>query len=1773
MKKNNLIILGIILIILITGVMIRGSSSIAVGTDIQVEYTFPSKSLQTAISTEVDTDTNRLLLIDSLDTHISSWHPDAIVDSYKNGDNENVNATYEASFAGWKLKSINGTAVSGTYIYPDNDYIYFNDEPFKSFDGEITNLSFEALWGKTIYVRDPYNFVDIRNVFGYNVQGTTGDVLTAKIAWDTSTEYSSNTNSGADENNPVSTIDQAYELLKNTNGGKICIVNHVTLEGPQSAQSYAPGFSNASVTHYYDFGLNCNIPGVVTITGKNLGGGTTQENKANSGNTYVNSFLYVKNTRGAGVFPPNKTYNSLSLKIRFYAHTVLEDLNSIAYRENYNSAGARQTGDLYIYGTPNHYLLVENSFVGYKRSTSSTNLGLETTNWSHVTAGGYGGVSSGFSGSTHIVGALTATSTQNVYLNVRGTSWYSISGYSKSGTSSVNNIHINLETTAPSSFYAVNGGTVTAKEITVNTYENKTSSNFSITQNCNLTAENVVMALRGTGKANSTNIIATFYGGGYSTSSTGSISTINANLNYIIDGAKITNFYGGGNQVATLVKGNVNIKVKSGNVTSLFGGGLGGYIGLGSSKSNVDIEVSGGTIANLYGGGSGGFVTLYSSGSPTNLTDYTKVGQYFYSGSNKYYSTTKARYGSSNNANRYRDMVLEFKDYTVKDANSNPIATYKTILMEFIYPSGTDSQLNNYYRNYSAYTISDATINGDISVHLKNGANITGNVYGGGKNGAVNGNIVITMEPGAAVTNDIYGGGEGLNSTIVGTINYHSFKWTNQTGANIVDDVKFAALSDDASSIKSNAPAAGNYTRKFLTVEELENAYKQTEGTSSYTYLYSPTISQLGLINGDTTININGGSASNVYGGSNGQVASVSGDTHINVNGGTFTNIFCGGNAGTVGNTSLNFDGGTITGEVYGGGNVANINGDSTILVQSGTIPKLYGGGKSADVNGDVSIALDGGTLTEVYGGNNLSGETKQDITITVGTSETAPTINKLFGGGNLADHVGDVTITVDKLSGIMGFLFGGGHAADVGGGVSVTINNGEYDNIFGGGDLGKVSGNTYVSVGDKVNNPEITVNEVLYGGGRGTDDGSDASSIVTVEGNSEVWIVGMNTIVQNYGSTKLGKVNGDVNVIFDTYRQNNSTNPYVTMNGIDRATTVSLRNSYIALENWNEELQMKEGIKNITNLEVRSDSGLKMTASGRISGNFIGGGSFYLDSKVSLEIEGDLLNDPITNEPTKLVINPQATEEEDEVDTPFIIKGTPVYAYMIVHGNSNEDNIVCTDHRYLELMRYAPSSDGSVHYFYLENDVPISEQIIESFVNKADRNEWESEVSWGNTPKAIIFQDGIFTTDINLTYNFAIENDDTNSYQNIRRNLSIKESDVTGTQKSFPEGTAITMILGEDIENYQNNNTSGIKLYKYVVEEATNSISLSDFVNMEDSTEHYQEVTNLMTDENTIIQGHTSNSTIYYRSEKFRFVVDFTYCGDVLPIESYIFYMNITEDGEISDSLEPHAQNIIQLKNTRHYAISLNWGTENYIERDIVPIQVALNITASEAGNADRFLGLPVNARITLKDENGNTIAFPTGTKAYIGQQVATLEGGVFRLELIDELVAEAMHREMILNIDTTECQEYTILPTNYTIYVEIYVNDSSGTKMLEKDSIVISIVRPEGGTLVVDVVGSGNEQLTNLSGTQKTFQIRYFGDILNPYTTVELERKVGNEYQSIQFSGISEELIDNLQENQTKEINISFNSLSSGEYRIVFKLYGYEDVLYQTSGIYFEI
>ena len=69
-----------------------------------------------------------------------------------------------------------------------------------------------------------------------------------------------------------------------------------------------------------------------------------------------------------------------------------------------------------------------------------------------------------------------------------------------------------------------------------------------------------------------------------------------------------------------------------------------------------------------------------------------------------------------------------------------------------------------------------------------------------------------------------------------------------------------------------------------------------------------------------------------------------------------------------------------IGGNVYGGGNKGNVNGNTRVTVREGNLNNVFGGARMADVGGNAFVNIDGEhaiddvTITSVYGGNDIAG-------------------------------------------------------------------------------------------------------------------------------------------------------------------------------------------------------------------------------------------------------------------------------------------------------------------------------------------------------------------------------------------------------------------------------------------------------------------------------------------------------------------------------------------------------------------------------------------------------------------------------------------------------------------------------------------------------------------------------------------------------------------------------------------------------------------------------
>ena len=424
-----------VIFITISGVSVKAEEP----NDFNINVIYQNGESQVLVTSKYKVSQKSALLADYNDKEggdFYGWTPTALIDDI-----------YEQAFAGWKLVSINGNPISGEYYYPDNDFIYSNDIPFnnESFTDD-TVIVFEPFFGKRVYLRDKYNFVDLSNLYGENVE-------TAKIDWDgdeadeieegknkvyaySIKEANSSTtddieNVGSRSDNPVDNMNDAFIIL-GTTGGEIVTVNHYTFKAPDNYYPYHPSYDNKLSTYTFNLGINIQ-KGVVTFTGEGYGKDVKNTNGSESEKSndktnlsddsfnsyYANSYWYYINFRG-NTAALNK---SLTIYTYFRCDTVIEDVNVVGMREIYLLEGGRNNNDLYWYGCSNKRWVLMESVDYYKRNTGSGSNSYSATNWSHSTnSSGYSALAKGAKAYLQLyTGSYSKNDgTDNIYTTIYG---------------------------------------------------------------------------------------------------------------------------------------------------------------------------------------------------------------------------------------------------------------------------------------------------------------------------------------------------------------------------------------------------------------------------------------------------------------------------------------------------------------------------------------------------------------------------------------------------------------------------------------------------------------------------------------------------------------------------------------------------------------------------------------------------------------------------------------------------------------------------------------------------------------------------------------------------------------------------------------------------------------------------------------------------------------------------------------------------------------------------------------------------------------------------------------------------------------------------------------------------------------------------------------------------------------------------------------------------------------------------------------------------------
>ena len=610
--------------------------------------------------------------------------------------------------------------------------------------------------------------------------------------------------------------------------------------------------------------------------------------------------------------------------------------------------------------------------------------------------------------------------------------------------------------------------------------------------------------------------------------------TYNAARSAKIEGGWIYNLIGGPlTSSSRRTDNDTYIYMTGGDVDLIVGGA-----GRSSTYGNRIISVTGGNVKYSILGGSNGNIsnttdgdgTLYGSsfiyvggdavvGDTTLANDANMYGvgpgNVFGNGNGK-----EGYLGIGSNDNSYilinenctiNNSVYGGGNYGVtgiSSGNSNSeskITVLDGSIRGSIYGGGNQNKVQDY----------DVTTNAIINM---SGGVVSGNIYGGANtSGIVTGNTNVNVT-GGTVTGSVYGGGKGSNTFVkqasnvtIGTLNTTGPTIGSVYGGSAFGTVNSTSVTTTESTYKTTVNVnAGTIT----------NVYGGGEGDATH----EPCVA------GDITVNINGGTTTNAFGGNNANGTPV-GDVVVNVNNGVATNVYGGNNAaGTTPITHVNMIGGTVT-TLYGGGKEATT-ATTNVIITGGTVTNAYGGGQSANVTTKSNITLTSGTITgALYGGSNQTGTVKESL---VSINSNVPTV---YGGNNAGGTT--TTSAVYLNNGTVGNAYGGGNNAETSI-TNINLNGSTVTNVFGGGN----------SAGAGTTN----VNLVR---GRATDvyGGSNSSGTVSQSNVKANNVAGL-TVTSVYGGNNAGgkTVDARINVVGGTYTNiygggNNAETDYTTVN------------------------------------------------------------------------------------------------------------------------------------------------------------------------------------------------------------------------------------------------------------------------------------------------------------------------------------------------------------------------------------------------------------------------------------------------------------------------------------------------------------------------------------------------------------------------------------------------------------------------------------------------
>ena len=536
------------------------------------------------------------------------------------------------------------------------------------------------------------------------------------------------------------------------------------------------------------------------------------------------------------------------------------------------------------------------------------------------------------------------------------------------------------------------------------------------------------------------------------------------NTDVIIDGCDLTSIkqvYGGGNAASTPAN---RVRINAAyEIHEAFGGGNG----------KDAYELNGKWYENP-GANVGYYATFHhdTSGEGTQSSPYTAVANedadtpeerrentsYHYGKGTANLIVTGGRvhttYGGSNIRGNVRAEVV----------TSTENAGDCTLEIDKSYPAGknadTDasSKLDARCVDYQPAIYGgaqNANVYSDVVINITNGT--YGAVYGGNDtSGKIMGSITINVQEEGCkpiVIGELFAGGKGVNApysiygykgdgTIRTKADYDALtpeekaaiKVQRDPQINIISATKIGTIygGGDEAKMYGSPTINVNMENGFVAKKYVEEASaKFTEGDHPVTEHDMDCSYNVEKIDTDGKAVLKIGTIGSIYGG--GKLADIEGDTHVEIGTGEWMNS--NGQRETI---SPARNAATITGNIFGGGKGAA----DTFECEKAMVGKVNSG------EGSTSVVIGNGSVAgNVYGGGEI-GRVEKNTVVTIGVegevdddSKFKPVIEgSVFGAGKgVATHGysgltrGNSTVTIQGLTKVLGSIYGGGEKATVG--------------------------------------------------------------------------------------------------------------------------------------------------------------------------------------------------------------------------------------------------------------------------------------------------------------------------------------------------------------------------------------------------------------------------------------------------------------------------------------------------------------------------------------------------------------------------------------------------------------------------------------------------------------------------------------------------------------------------------------------------------------------